>query len=35
MKVEFKGNMESLPTDIEQTAPDFEVLDQYEILRES
>jgi hypothetical protein len=34
MKVEFKGNMESLSADIEGTAPDFEALDQYETLRE-
>ena len=34
MKVEFKGNMESLSADIERTAPDFEALDQYETLHE-
>ncbi|KAG0568246.1 hypothetical protein KC19_6G005800 [Ceratodon purpureus] len=34
MKVEFKGNMESLSADIERTASDFEALDQYETLRE-
>ena len=34
MKVEFKGNMESLSVDIERTASDFEALDQYETLRE-
>lgn len=34
MKVEFKGNMESLSVDIERTASDFEALHQYETLRE-
>ena len=34
MKVESQGNMESLSADIQRTASDFEVLGQYEALRE-
>jgi len=34
MKVDFNIKMESLSTDIERTASDFEALDQYETSRE-